>query len=148
MNSTLKVSPMDKERILAKLDEMEQYLGELERIIPDSFDGYLASVEIRRAAERLLQITIEAVIDICALLVKELKLGLPSVEDEFLEKLKGKVLEPATVDNLKKMKSFRNLLVHGYAKIEDEKVFEILEDRLGDFEDFKTQILKFLKTKS
>lgn len=86
--------------------------------------------------------------DTCALLVKELKLGLPSAEEEFLEKLKGRVLELAIVDNLKKMKSFRNLLVHSYAKIEDEKVFEILENRLGDFEDFKTQILKFLKAKS
>jgi len=139
---------MDKERILAKLDEMGQYLGELEKIVPESLEEYRASIEKRRSAERLLQIIIETVMDTCALLVKELKLGLPSAEEEFLEKLKGVVLEPATVNNLKKMKSFRNLLVHGYAKIEDEKIFEILQDRLGDFEDFKVQVLKFLKTKS
>ncbi len=138
---------MDKARILAKLGEIEQYIGELEEILPDSLEGYRARVEIRRASERLLQMSIEAVMDTCALLVKELKLGLPSAEEEFLEKLKGKVLEPATIDNLKKMKSFRNLLVHGYAKIDDEKVFEILEDGLGDFEDFSKQILKFLKTR-
>jgi len=137
---------MDKERILAKLDEMEQYLGELEMIMPESFEEYASSVEIRRATERLLQIIIEAVMDACALLVKELKLGLPSDEEEFLEKLKGRVLKPATVENLKRMKSFRNLLVHGYAKIEDEKVFEILENRLKDFDDFRKQVLKSLKT--
>lgn len=137
---------MDKKRILAKLDEIDQYLGELEEVIPGSCGEYKSSVEKRRAAERLLQITIEAVMDTCALLVKELKLGLPSAEEEFLEKLKGKVLEPATIDNLKKMKSFRNILVHGYAKINDEKVFEILEDRLSDFDDFKRQVLKFLRT--
>lgn len=139
---------MDKERILAKLDEMEQYLSELQSIIPDSFEEYQRSIKTKRAAERLLQITIEAVMDTCALLVKELKLGLPSAEEEFLEKLEGKVLEPATLENLKRMKSFRNLLVHGYAKIDDAKVFEILEDRLGNFEDFKAQVLKFLKIKS
>ncbi|MCS4541870.1 MAG: DUF86 domain-containing protein [Euryarchaeota archaeon] len=139
---------MDKERILAKLDEMEQYLSELQSIIPDSFEEYQRSIKTKRATERLLQITIEAVMDTCALLVKELKLGLPSAEEEFLEKLEGKVLEPATLENLKRMKSFRNLLVHGYAKIDDAKVFEILEDRLGDFEDFKAQVLKFLKIKS
>jgi len=138
---------MDKERILAKLDEMEQYLCELEEIAPDNVEEYRASVEKKRAVERLLQITIESVMDTCAILVKELKLGLPSAEDEFLEKLKGRVLEPATVENLRGMKNFRNVLVHGYAKIEDERVFEILEDRLKDFEDFKTQVLKFLKTK-
>lgn len=35
---------MDRERILAKLDEMEQYLGELETIVTDSLEEYLASV--------------------------------------------------------------------------------------------------------
>lgn len=139
---------MDKERILAKLDEIGQYLGELEKIVPESLEEYRASIEKRRAVERLLQILIEAVMDACALLVKDLKLGLPSAEEEFLEKLEGKVLKPATVENLKRMKGFRNLLVHGYAKIDDEKVFEILSDSLGDFEDFKTQVLKFLKTRS
>ena len=138
---------MDKERILAKLDEIEQYLGELEEIVPDNFEEYRASIEKRRAAERLLQITIEAVMDTSALLVKEMKLGLPTVEEEFLEKLSGRVLKPATVENLRRMKRFRNFLVHGYGKIEDERVFDIIEENLGDFEDFKAQILNFLKTK-
>ncbi len=43
------------------------------------------------------------------------------------------------------MKGFRNILVHRYGEIDDEKVFEILSERLADFEKFKEQILKFLK---
>jgi len=139
---------MDKERILTKLDEMGQYLGELQEIIPDSFEAYQASVETRRAAERLLQITIESAMDTCFLLVKGLKLGLPAEEEEFLGKLKGKVLKPSTVERLKGMKRFRNLLVHGYARIDNERVFEILEHGLEVFEDFKEQVLKFLKAKA
>ncbi len=68
---------MDKERILAKLDEIEQYLGELEGIMPESFEEYQVSIVTRRAVERLLQMIIESVMDANALLVKELKLGLP-----------------------------------------------------------------------
>lgn len=138
---------MDKERILAKLDEVEQYLGELGEIAPKDLEEYSASVEKKRATERLLQIAIEAVMDACALLVKGLKLGLPSEEEEFLEKLRGKVLKPATVENLKRMKGFRNILVHGYAKVEDGRVFEILEGGLRDFEDFRVQVLRFLRKK-
>jgi len=36
------------------------------------------------------------------MLVKELRLGLPSVEEDFLEKLKGNVLEPSLVEKLRK----------------------------------------------
>ncbi|MEN4017843.1 MAG: DUF86 domain-containing protein [Methanobacterium sp.] len=135
---------MDKERIYAKMDEMEQYLKELQEIIPDSFESYKASIEKKRAIERLLQITIEAVMDICAMLVKELRLGLPSVEEDFLEKLKENVLDPSLVEKLKEMKGFRNILVHGYSKIEDDKVFEILSKKLEDFQDFKMEVLEFL----
>lgn len=135
---------MDKERIYVKMDEMEQYLKELQEIIPDSFESYKASIEKKRAIERLLQITIEAVMDICAMLVKELRLGLPSVEEDFLEKLKENVLDPSLVEKLKEMKGFRNILVHGYSKIEDDKVFEILSKKLEDFQDFKMEVLEFL----
>jgi len=135
---------MDRERIYAKIDEMEQYLKELYDILPGSLDDYQASIQSRRAVERLLQITIETMMDTCALLVKGLKLGLPSAEEDFLEKLKG-VLKLEMVENLKQMRAFRNILVHGYAKIDDERVFNILTERLEDFEKFKDSILKFLE---
>lgn len=135
---------MDKERIYAKIDEMEQYLKELHEVVPDSFEDYRDSIEKKRATERLLQITIGAVMDICAMLVKELRLGLPSVEEDFLEKLKENVLEPSLVEKLKEMKGFRNILVHGYSKIEDERVFEIIGKKLEDFQDFRMEVLEFL----
>jgi uncharacterized protein YutE (UPF0331/DUF86 family) len=43
------------------------------------------------------------------------------------------------------MKGLRNLLVHGYGRIDDEIVFEALTRRLGDFELFKREVLDFLR---
>lgn len=43
---------MDRERILAKLDEIEQYLKELNEIIPSNFKEYNSSTETKRASER------------------------------------------------------------------------------------------------
>lgn len=57
---------MDKERIYAKMDEMEQYLKEIHEVVPDSLEDYRDSIEKKRATERLLQITIGAVMDICS----------------------------------------------------------------------------------
>lgn len=78
---------LDKTRMLAKIDELEGYLKELKEIIPKDYDSYLASIEKRRACERLLQISVECVIDICSLFVSGLRLGLPSDESDIFERL-------------------------------------------------------------
>ena len=72
---------MDRARILSKLDEMGQYLDKIKEIAPDSLEEYEEDGVTRRAIERLLHISIEAVIDVSYLLVKELRPGLPTSED-------------------------------------------------------------------
>ncbi len=135
---------MDKERILVKIDEMNQFIKELEAIAPESFEEYEENIEIKRACERLLQILIECTIDICMLLIKELKLGLPSEEEDIFEKLHKNGIISAEMKNiLKKMKGFRNILVHRYAEINDEIVFENLK-LIDDFRKFQKEILEYL----
>ncbi len=72
---------MDIARILSKLDEMGRHLDKIREITPDSLEEYEEDKVTRRAIKRLLHISIEAVIDISYLLVKELRLGLPTSED-------------------------------------------------------------------
>ena len=58
---------VDRDRVLATLDELEGHLGELQAVAPDRFEAYQRT-ETKRACERLIQVSVEAVIDICALL--------------------------------------------------------------------------------
>ena len=67
---------VDKDRILAKLDQPGGYLRELRQILPESFAGY-QKVEKKRACERLLQIAMEAVIDICHMFLRRVAFGPP-----------------------------------------------------------------------
>ena len=46
-----------------------------------------------------------------------------------------------------KMAGFRNVLIHEYRDILLEKVYEILQNRLGDFYDFARSILDYLDKK-
>lgn len=134
---------MDREKILSKFDNLEEYLEELEKIKPAEFKEYLISIKDKRACERLLQISIETVIDICNIVASGLRIGLPSDEDDLFEKLKNKkVISKEMLIILKEMKGFRNILVHRYGEVDDEKVFEILSEKLMDFEKFKEEILK------
>jgi len=47
-------------------------------------------------------------------------------------------------EKLRLMRGFRNILVHRYAEVDDELVFENLKN-IGDFREFKEQIISFLK---
>jgi uncharacterized protein YutE (UPF0331/DUF86 family) len=137
---------LDRERILAKLDELDGYLRELRTIAPATLEDY-RRIEKRRSCERLLQIAIECVIDICNQCVAGLRLGLPAEEDDLFEKLAqaGKI-SPATKETLKRMKGCRNILVHEYGRVDDEIIFETLKIRLGDFDQFRREILEVLQS--
>ena len=136
---------MDKERILSKIDELNSYLDELDETKPQDFEEYKNSIEKKRACERLLQISIETLIDICNIIISSLKLGLPSDEEDMFKKLeKKKIISKEMTNMLINMKGFRNILVHKYGAVNDELVFEMLSERLGDFDKFKEEILKKL----
>jgi uncharacterized protein YutE (UPF0331/DUF86 family) len=62
--------------------------------------------------------------------------------DAFVVLGEAAVLDAELVRELKDMAGFRNLLVHGYAVVDDARVVEILQTRLGDFDDFRRQIAK------
>jgi uncharacterized protein YutE (UPF0331/DUF86 family) len=138
---------LDRERLLAKMDVLNGYLRELREILPASFEEY-KKVEKRRACERLLQVSIECVIDICGLMVIGLRLGLPAEEDDLFEKLEqAGFITSSRKESLKRMKGFRNILVHEYGHVDDVIVYEILQNNLNDFEAFKQEMLQVIRMK-
>ena len=137
---------LDRDRILAKLDELDSYLSELRQVLPESYAQYMESVEKRRASERLLQISIECVLDICALFVSGLRLGLPAEEDDLIEKLKqAGLVSGENAKALRTMKGFRNILVHEYGRVDNAIVFAMATKRLQDFESFRAEVLRVLQ---
>jgi uncharacterized protein YutE (UPF0331/DUF86 family) len=139
---------LDKERVLAKIDELEGYLKELGEVKPTSLEEY-KKIEKKRSSERLLQLSIECIIDICALTVTGLRLGLPSEEDDLFEKLEqAGIISPLMKETLRRMKAFRNILVHEYGRIDDQIVYELLQNKLDDFATFKREILEAIRNQN
>src|SRR5262249_40164431 len=145
IGSTWKRWPLiDRERVLARLSELEGYLQELRAIAPASFEEFLRT-EKKRACERLLQIAVEAVIDICHLLVVGMRLGLPSEENDLIVKLERAGILSADVSAiLKKMRGFRNILVHEYGEVNDRIVFAAATSDFEDFDRFRREVLAAL----
>jgi uncharacterized protein YutE (UPF0331/DUF86 family) len=135
---------LDRERILAKLDVMDGYLRELDQVIPAAFEGY-QRIETKRSCERLLQISIESAIDICARLVTGLRLGLPAEEADMFQQLQqAGTISAEMAATLGRMKGLRNILVHEYGQINDRIVYQVLRENLGDFKRFRAEVLEAL----
>jgi len=139
---------VDRERILAKLDELEGYIKELRQVVPASFAEYMENLEKKRACERLLQLSVQCMMDICARFVAELRLGLPAEEEDIFEKLEqAEIISPNLSNQLKTMKGFRNILVHEYGGIDNAIVYKIASNRVDDFEVFKVEVIRALREK-
>lgn len=137
---------MDRDRILSTLDTLDKYLEQLNMIRPSSLEEYEKNLENKMACERLLHLLIETTIDTCYLLVKGLKLGLPAGDESAIDKLSDS-FSAALIEKLKGMKRLRNILVHRYKEIIDERIFDVLENNLGDFLEFKDEVLNVIESK-
>jgi len=136
----------NRDRILAKIDELQGYIKELREIKPTSYEKYSGSIEKRRSVERLLQISIECVLDICSLIGSGLKLGLPSSEQNLLDEIESaNLFQTTTVRKIKAMRAFRNILVHRYGRVDDAAVFRSLTEELPDFDKVVQETLELLK---
>jgi uncharacterized protein YutE (UPF0331/DUF86 family) len=120
-------------RIEDKTDEVRQYLSELEEIVPNSFDEYLASFEKRLACERAFEKIIESVNDLAILFIKEKKFQLPSEDVKAFEVLaEKKVISKELAEKLKQAKGMRNFLAHQYGRVNDELIFEAVSGQISE----------------
>ena len=128
---------------IAIIDEnLELVKGNLPSKLKDFKDLGLVKDGIYKKIEA----SIQEVISICSIINSDLKLGIPSNRDEIIVALEeNKVLSSNMVEKIKKLKGFRNFLVHRYGKIDDGVAFEDIRDGLSDFKTFKDEILNFLK---
>ena len=128
--------------------EMDESLFKLRSLAELSRDEFLAHYEKIDTAKYNFIVAIEAVIDICNRIISTHGLGLPQEYSDVI-KLMGQhgVVEGDLVGRLVEMVKFRNMLVHIYWKIENERLYQYLKENLGDFEAFKAAIRNYLKVR-
>ena len=117
------MSPVDAAIIRRKLLHIITSFDGLKPIARLSAEQYRARLYERKAAERLLQETIEAALDINAHLIAELGGEIP--EDYFGGFLKAGelgIIPPDLARSLAPSAGLRNRLVHEYEAIDDAKV--------------------------
>ena len=131
-------------RIQDKVKEVEKYLLELEKVLPETFELYLINLEKRLACERAFEKIIQAINDLAILIIKEKRFEFPNEDIKAFDILSEKNLIPDNLcNNLKKAMGMRNFLAHQYGDINDELVFKAIQKNI--FDDVNKFLDEFVK---
>ena len=118
-------------RIQDKINEINQFLEELNIILPSSLEEYKSSLEKKAACERYVEKIVEAATDLAFLIIKNKKLRIPEDDvDAFNILLENRIISDELEIKLKNAKGMKNIISHQYGKIDDEIVFEAITHEL------------------
>ena len=132
--------------LLARLKLLREYRKELNLFEVTDLESYRTDLRTRRAVERTLQIAIETCIDIGQRLIAEAGFRTPDSNADVMIILEQEgIVSRDLLPELVKMVGFRNVIVYNYAELDDEIVFRIKKDRLGDIDKFAAAVLDYLE---
>ncbi len=130
------------EEIKAKIAVVQERVRRLSTLFTGlSFESYLKDLTTRDAVERNIEVAIQACIDIARIIIK--LEGFREPEDNkgvFVVLAENAIISEDSLRFLIPMAGTRNVLVHGYDKIDDAIIFSVLKKHLSDFNTFLKEI--------
>jgi len=136
-------------KILAKLERLDEYLKYLSEIRKIKKENFLTDYHVYGLAERYIQLSIEIMIDVGKLIIVSEKFRKPEDNPGILIIMcENQIISEKMLQDLAGIVNFRNILVHDYEKIDREIVYKKLRNNLNNFVDFKKAILIFIKKKT
>ena len=137
---------VDETLILRKLAQLEEYRTQINEYRLVTLEQYRDDWKLQRIIERTLQMMIEICVDIAGHIISDNKFRIPdSYADSFRVLSENRLISVKLCQTMERISKFRNVIVHHYDRVDAEIVVSILRKRLGDFDIFKTSIVKWLK---
>ncbi|MCL4441907.1 MAG: DUF86 domain-containing protein [Firmicutes bacterium] len=128
-------------RLSQKIADIKEALVVLRGYAARDNDAFLNNAEAIRSARYAFIILIEAATNIANhLCARLLNLAPTSYAESFLLLGENKLIDAELAKRLGKMTGFRNLLVHGYGKIDNRKMLQTMREDLGDLDVFLSSL--------
>lgn len=135
----------DSDRMTKLVSHMREAVRQLQRLQKYKKESFLNDPDKIGSAKYHFMIAIEAAIDMCNHLISRNGYRAPEdYSDAFRVLGENGAFEISFVERLKEMARFRNRLVHIYWEIDENQIYNILQNRLGDFKTFLNQLARFL----
>lgn len=131
------MAQIDQELLTTQLAELDRRLALLEPYRDLSADDLDEEAERTAAIERHTQIAIQSGIDAAGVVITGLRLREPRTYAESFEVLgEAGLLDMALGRRLSNLARFRNILVHGYLRIDPHETEQFLRQGYSDLEAF------------
>lgn len=128
---------VDLEKIRQKLHFIRLQLKELDRLKAMDQDQFLEEPLYEAAATRMLQISIEAMLDLCSHVIARKGWGLPKTYVEVVEIAAKHGLIPKDLEpTYKDLARFRNRFVHLYDDIDPKEIWRIVQIHSDNLQPF------------
>ncbi len=135
-------------RISQKIKEIQDSLQMIEEALPANIEEFNHLGLVKDGIYKRLEFCIQNLIDIFSMIYIENNLGVPgAIDDIFIALSSKKLFSKKILQIIGEMKGLRNILAHRYGVIDDNIIFEILKERLGDFELIISAIEEYYKKK-
>lgn len=132
---------VDPERLRALLDRLRDTEGELQRLRDLGADAVRDDVDRLNSVKYLFVVAAEVAIDAGQHIIASEGLSVPTTFAGVFEELRqGGWLADELAASMVAVARFRNLLVHGYAEVDDDRVVTTLHANLGDLARFRQAI--------
>jgi len=140
--------PINLLKLGQKVSAIREAIEKLTPFTGLDLQDYLSDEKGVAASKYYFLVATEAAIDICNHLVARLAKRVPNSYAECFEVLAEKrVISGPLAEKLARMAKSRNLLVHQYGDIDNQKVHKIIRTDLTDLDHYLNEIAAFLKTK-
>ena len=135
-----------RNEILNTLERLQEYVKMLNSYKKHSIHDINEDFTLRGAIERYLEVSLECVLDIGEMVISKEDFRKPETYKEVIEILGDEgILPGGFAERFAEAAKFRNILVHMYAEVDVEMVYEILQNNLGDFDEFAKYIARYLE---
>lgn len=125
---------VDREKIRTKIQFIEHNTSRLKQLKNIPVEEFLQDFRNVEAAKHLLQVNVEAMLDIANHIVARNRWSTPATSADSFRTLSEKGFFSSSELNIfLSMVKFRNRIVHIYHTIEDQEIYKILQDNLDDF---------------
>ena len=129
-----------------KISYLKKYLDILEGYKQYTREQIEKDIDIKGMVERYLYLAVQSVIDLAEATLSFKNLRKPTTLGETFTILEeSRVIDRNLVIEMIKMVGFRNILAHDYAEINYDIVYNVLQNKLSDIEEFIQQVKKEFK---
>ena len=133
---------LDTITITNKLDGMRSYLSELQPLLVHDNEAIKNDLTFLRSIERLLQLIVDAAIDINTSIIASMELeGPDDYAGTFVIASRSGAFPVDFAEKISKSVGLRNAVVHKYEKVTVDRMLNDIKQNIGDYIEY----IKFIK---